>query len=148
MTEVGELHKLLYKALATTELEGVKVLLRPNLQVFIEKKFVEENRAKIIAGIKKLDQALANYNPEQTLAKGLSYINIAGCPDYQLEQRDVLILLAVGKVLGIWDIFPDPEMLSQMFEMDSIGAFPYNTGLKLEQELSHRQLFFFYFLTI
>lgn len=132
MVEVEELYKLLHGSLAD-EKTGVEVLLRPKLKVFVNKDFVEKNKERILAGIRELNEALKDYDPERTLEKGLSYINIAGCPDYHLEQREVLILLAVGRVLNVWDIFPDPEKMAWMFEADTIGAFPYNSGYRISE---------------
>lgn len=131
MTDVEEMYKLLHEAIGTEEY-GLKVLLRPKLEVYLKKDFIEQNREKFLAGIKNLNNALRAYNPEKTLKEGLSYINIAGCPDYHLEQREILILLAIGKVLGFWDIWPDPENKSGAFEMGTSGIFPMTTGMKVE----------------
>jgi len=130
-TDVEEMYKLLYAAMGEKE-DGLKVLLRPKLEVYIKKDFVEQNREKFIAGIKNLNNALKAFNPAKTLKEGLSYINIAGCPGYHLEQRDVLILIAVGKVLGFWTIWPDPENKDGAFEIGTSGIFPMITGLKVK----------------
>lgn len=129
--DIEEMYKLLHGALGTKE-DGLEVFLRPKSPVYIKKDFIEQNREKFLAGIKNLNNALRMYNPEKTLKEGLSYISIAGCPDYHLEQREVLILIAVGKALGFWDIFPDPEKMPEMFEADRIGMFPMTYGLEIE----------------
>lgn len=128
--DAEEMYKLLQKAMGT-EKDGLKVLLRPKFEVYIKKDFVEKNSEKFLAGIKNLNNALRAFNPEKTLKEGLSYINIAGCPDYYLEQRETLILIAVGKVLGFWDIWPDPEKKGA-FEIGTSGIFPMTTGLKVK----------------
>jgi len=128
---VEEMYKLLHEALGTKE-NGLKVLLRPRLEVYIKKDFIEQNKEKFLAGIKNLNSALREFNPEKTLKEGLSYINIAGCPDYHLGQREALMLIAVGKALGFWDIFPDPEKMAELFEADTVGMFPMTTGLKMK----------------
>jgi hypothetical protein len=125
--------QILRQSVAKSEKEGTKILLRPNLGIIIKKDFVEKHKEEIIEGIKSLNQTLKKVNPNRTLKEGLSYINIAGCPEYHLEQTEALILLAVGKLLGIWDIFPDPEKMPELFEADPIGAFPYNSGYKIEE---------------
>jgi hypothetical protein len=138
--EIDEFCKILQASVAKSGKEGIRVRLRPNLSVFINKDFVEKNREKIIEGIKRLNQALKNWGeasgrPELSLENGLSYINIAGCPGYHLEQTEALILLAVGKVLGIWDIFPDPEDKSMHFVYQTAGGiFPMNRGYRIKEE--------------
>lgn len=131
MTNVEEMYRLLQEALGTKE-DGLKVLLRPKLEVYLKKDFVEQNREKFLVGIKNLNNALMAFNPKRTLKEGLSYINIAGCPDYHLEQREALMLIAVGKALGFWDIFPDPEIMPELFKADSVGMFPMTAELKVE----------------
>ncbi len=130
-TSIEEMYKLLYEALVEKE-DGLKVLLRPKLEIYLKKDFVEQNREKFLAGVKNLNNALRVHDPEKTLKEGLSYISIAGCPDYHLEQREALILIAVGKSLGFWDIFPDPEKMPELFEADRIGMFPMTTEMKIE----------------
>lgn len=127
---IKEMYKLLYEALGKKE-DGLKVLLRPKFEIYLKKDFMEQNREKFLAGVKNLNNALRVHNPGKTLREGLSYINIAGCPGYHLEQRETLILIAVGKVLGFWDIWPDPENKSGAFEIGTSGIFPMTTGLKV-----------------
>ena len=128
---VEEFYRLLHEALGTEE-DGREILLRPKMKVYINEDFVRRNKEKFLEGIRDLNDALNKCDPRRTLKEGLSYINIAGCPDYQLEQREALILVAIGKILGLWDIFPDPEMMPELFLTDTVGMFPMTTGLKVK----------------
>jgi|GEM_PF-1478960 len=107
----GDFMKLLNQSLATKG-QGVEVKLLDDEKWTIEINpyFVEQEREKILEGIQRLKRAMEDRNIKwSSNRENLSYIRMSGVPEFHLEQRDTLILIAVGKVLGFWDVFPDPQ---------------------------------------
>ena len=124
--EVGKFVRLLEGLLAGGDDSGaVHVTLRTGMEAWINKEKAEANRAKVIAGVLALREALLSAG--QRFEDGLPYVQISGVPDFHLEQRSSLILMAVGKVLGLWDVFPNPDgrEAQALYQLDAgVSQFP------------------------
>ena len=77
------------------EEEGYEKVDMIFVDVLVDKKKVTQRK-------RDLEKILAHYPQPERLAGGLSYIELS--PGCGLEQEDGLRLMALGKVLGLWDI--------------------------------------------
>lgn len=132
VVSIERFHELLTGALAD---DGLEVKLRDTITVRLNENFVETHRDEFLDAIKILRQKILESSGEK-LEDGLSYIRLAGAPGYHLEQRDALILIAVGSVLDLWRVFPNPEneeLAQAMYQADSIGMFPMIDGVAVQK---------------
>ncbi len=120
MVSVDEFRtQVIVQCLEDEEEKGTDIFVRPGLKIRLNKERCETCRTKFIEGIQQIPD----------IEKGLSYIKMAGYGSFFLDQGEALVCQAIGKLLGLWTLFPT-EKMEKLFEMDPIGAFPLNTGLK------------------
>jgi hypothetical protein len=101
---------LIENSLPANKGQGTVVTLRSNMKVRIDEKYVEAHRAEILAGIRALEKVYVRAKGMLfTDELGITYVDLAGLSGYHLEQRSALIMMAIGKVLGLWDIVPGAD---------------------------------------
>ena len=114
---------IMYSLGKSADETGVKVIkLSEGIEVALHMGRVGEVRDKFIEGMKQIPD----------IEKGLSYVAMAGVPGFHMEQRDALICQAIGKALGVWNLFPEGELMKSIPNPN--GTFPLNTGLKVKEK--------------
>jgi len=117
----------LIRSLLSAETDGDSVKLievMPGKMVAIKSEgLTPENREKFIAGVSKIPK----------IHKGLSYLNMADVPEFPMSQSQAIIVQAVGKAFGVWNLSPvdlgSKEMRDIMIQTDTQKMLPMNTGL-------------------
>lgn len=85
------------------------------------------------ANKKKFIEAMQNI---PGISEGISYVEMAGYDHFWLDQKQALMSQAIGRVLGVWQLYPLDILpindAIKCFNDDKQGMLPLNTGLKID----------------
>lgn len=74
---------------------------------------------------------------------GLSHLHLVEKPELFMTKPEALAMMAIGKALGVWDIFPtyrvDEEVRDRLFELDPYGVLPFTVGFNKDGVLKGRK---------
>jgi len=118
------------KSMLSDEKQGTEntviVKVKPDLYFSIRKDMLtDHNKKRFINAVKKIPRICEN----------LSYRQMIGHSELNLLISEVLAMIAIGKAMGVWRLFPQdisPDNCDHLFNKDPYGVLPMVMDFKEE----------------